>query len=32
LTDSTRHLDLSDAHVIIENLEEFDYGLLAGGD
>ena len=31
LTDSTRHLDLSDAHVIIENLEEFDYGLLADG-
>ncbi len=30
LTDSTRHLDLSAADVIIENLEEFDYGLLAG--
>ena len=29
LTDSTRHLDLSDADVIIENLEEFDYDLLA---
>ena len=29
LTDSTRHLDLSAADVIIENLEEFDYGLLA---
>ena len=32
LTDSTRHLDLSAADVIIENLEHFDYGLLAGGD
>ena len=32
LTDSTRHLDLSAANVIIENLEHFDYGLLAGGD
>ena len=32
LTDSTRHLDLSAADVIIENLEEFDYGLLAEGD
>ena len=32
LTDSTRHLDLSAADVIIENLEEFDYGLLARGD
>lgn len=31
LTDSTRHLDLSAADVIIENLEEFDYGLLADG-
>ena len=31
LTDSTRHLDLSAADVIIENLEEFDYGLLAEG-
>ncbi len=31
LTDSTRHLDLSDADVIIENLEEFDYSLLADG-
>ena len=31
LTDSTRHLDLSAADVIIENLEHFDYGLLAGG-
>ncbi len=31
LTDSTRHLDLSDADVIIENLESFDYGLLANG-
>ena len=31
LTDSTRHLDLSDADVIIENLEEFDYALLADG-
>ena len=31
LTDSTRHLDLSAADVIIENLEEFDYGLLANG-
>ena len=29
LTDSTRRLDLSAADVIIENLEEFDYGLLA---
>ena len=29
LTDSTRHLDLSAADVIIENLEEFDYSLLA---
>ena len=29
LTDSTRHLDLSDADTIIENLEEFDYSLLA---
>ncbi len=32
LTDSTRHLDLSAADVIIENLEEFDYGLLADGN
>ena len=32
LTDSTRHLDLSAAHVIIENLEEFDYSLLAEGN
>ena len=32
LTDSTRHLDLSAADVIIENLEEFDYGLLAEGN
>lgn len=32
LTDSTRHLDLSAADVIIENLEAFDYGLLAEGD
>ncbi len=32
LTDSTRHLDLSAAHVIIENLEDFDYGLLASGN
>ncbi len=31
LTDSTRHLDLSAADVIIENLEEFDFGLLADG-
>ncbi len=31
LTDSTRHLDLSAAHVILENLEEFDYSLLADG-
>ena len=31
LTDSTRHLDLSAADVIIENLEHFDYGLLAEG-
>ena len=31
LTDSTRHLDLSAADVIIENLEHFDYGLLANG-
>ena len=31
LTDSTRHLDLSDADVIIENLEEFNYALLADG-
>ena len=31
LTDSTRHLDLSVADVIIENLLDFDYGLLAGG-
>ena len=31
LTDSTRHLDLSAADIIIENLEEFDYGLLAEG-
>ena len=31
LTDSTRHLDLSAADVIIENLLDFDYGLLAGG-
>ena len=31
LTDSTRHLDLSAADVIIESLEDFDYGLLAGG-
>ena len=31
LTDSTRHLDLSAADVIIENLEEFDYSLLAEG-
>ncbi len=31
LTDSTRHLDLSAADVIIEDLERFDYGLLAGG-
>ena len=30
LTDSTRHLDLSAADVIIESLEDFDYGLLAG--
>ena len=32
LTDSTRHLDLSAAHVIIENLEQFDYSLLAEGN
>ena len=31
LTDSTRHLDLSAADIIIENLEAFDYGLLAEG-
>ena len=31
LTDSTRRLDLSAADVIIESLEEFDYGLLAPG-
>ena len=31
LTDSTRHLDLSAADVIIESLLDFDYGLLAGG-
>ena len=31
LTDSTRHLDLSAADIIIENLEEFDYSLLAEG-
>ena len=31
LTDSTRHLDLSAADVIIENLEEFDYSLLTDG-
>ncbi len=31
LTDSTRHLDLSVADVIIENLESFDYDLLAPG-
>jgi beta-phosphoglucomutase-like phosphatase (HAD superfamily) len=31
LTDSTRHLDLSAADVIIENLEHFDYSLLAEG-
>ena len=31
LTDSTRHLDLSAAHTIIETLESFDYGLLANG-
>ena len=31
LTDSTRGLDLSAADVIIESLEDFDYGLLAGG-
>jgi beta-phosphoglucomutase-like phosphatase (HAD superfamily) len=31
LTDSTRHLDLSVADVIIENLEHFDYSLLAEG-
>ena len=30
LTDSTRHLDLSAADVIIESLLDFDYGLLAG--
>ena len=30
LTDSTRGLDLSAADVIIESLEDFDYGLLAG--
>ena len=30
LTDSTRHLDLSAADVIIETLLDFDYGLLAG--
>ena len=32
LTDSTRHLDLSAADVIIENLKDFDYGLLASGN
>ena len=31
LTDSTRHLDLSAADVIIETLLDFDYNLLAGG-
>ena len=31
LTDSTRHLDLSAADAIIENLNEFDYTLLAEG-
>jgi len=31
LTDSTRRLDLSAADEIIENLEHFDYGLLAEG-
>ena len=31
LTDSTRHLDLSAADVIIESLLDFDYGLLAEG-
>lgn len=31
LTDSTRRLDLSAAHAIIENLNEFDYTLLVEG-
>jgi HAD superfamily hydrolase (TIGR01509 family) len=31
LTDSTRHLDLSAADIIIEDLARFDYGLLAEG-